>query len=114
MNDESKLPRWARQELDSLRAEVARVSGQLATLRGECEQSDTSVLATGRGRATTDELWLPNGSEVGFYVAGSHGWRNGRVRIDCAVRAGQVRVMGDDSIVVLPQSSNVVTIGAAR
>lgn len=116
MNDESRLPKWAQQELAVLRMAVKSLENENKVLRREWPKSNTTLLSLSRGVGAYDDLWLPESALLRFYLKGSKDYGE-QFCVDAHVERQEgmrLELMGHSSISVYPQSSNVIYIEAAR
>ena len=112
MNDESKLPKWAQQELYRLRSDLKQAKNENEVLRGKWPKSKVALLTLG-GKAGYDELWLPERGPIRFFLNGSEDYGED-FYVDCFLRNGDLELMGHSSICIYPGSSNTVAVKPAR
>lgn len=110
---ESKLPRWAQNELKILRQDLAtseaRLENALAGMLGPAD-SNTRMHLTALGQ----QIPLENSAQVEFLVRDDGGHPNRiRVRIERHIGADLI-VQGDDLISVQPHAGNSVRISTAQ
>lgn len=109
MSDESKLPKWARSELANLRGRIE----SLEAARKEIVQPWREAAPILVGLQQIDGYAIESGDEsVSFMVDERMG--NARGRVSVLRRSDYwgryLRIMGNDSIRISPESSNVVRV----
>lgn len=99
MNDETRLPKWAQQELGRLRRDLAAATSQINQLTGK-EPSPITY------RVMMEEPTnIPIRSTVEFKLSEINS------RISCRINQyGWLDVSGDDSLCIQPRASNQVWI----
>lgn len=102
MNDRSKLPKWAQQELDRLDSAVEYHKSRLAESLGQgAESSDTEVYMGYKEKP----VGLPDGTPVHFKL--SYG------RVGVRVKDGKLEVSGlgvGGGLAIFPHVSNLVNV----
>jgi len=101
---ERTLPRWARDDLQQLRSQLATAESRLQTMG----TADSRVYL---GFESMTPMGLPEFEPV-TYVFGEGSDRQIRVTVDFA--RGELTVRGGDTISVLPEACNAVTVKLAR
>ncbi|WP_406379139.1 hypothetical protein [Streptomyces sp. NBC_00197] len=104
---ESRLPKWAQQELSRLRRDLDIERQTVEELRGNIPDTDTFALDYIRGNSP-----LPKGSRVGFHPRPDDDF--GRLQIQVYCESGRLRVQGDYALTVRPSASNSLTIEIDR
>lgn len=110
---ERVLPKWAQWKFEALQREVEYLREENQVLRGEYPKSNIALMRLGRGSLGLSEMWLPERDYIRFFLKASKDYPDG-FHVDCYVRNGELNVMGESSIVILPSASNVVNIVSAR
>jgi hypothetical protein len=100
---ESRLPKWAQEELHRLRRDLAAECQQVEELKGNIPDSDTFVIDYLRSNAP-----LPRGSRIGFYPRPDSDHLRQQIQVYC--ESGRLRVQGDYALIVRPCASNSLTI----
>lgn len=100
---EARLPKWAQEEMRTLRRDLDIERRVNADLRGEIPETNTWVLDYGRASQP-----LPNNARVSFHLRHD----DGRIRrsIQAYVEYGHLRIQGDDTLSIHPGASNSFTI----
>lgn len=108
-NDATKLPKWAQEELVSLRRQVAddRHYWKNKALEAASVATSNTQLVTHYGE---EPRALPNNTAVRFVL----GDASEREWVEVVIRDGKLHVMGGDCLQVLPVASNVVQILSKR
>jgi hypothetical protein len=100
---ESRLPKWAQEELSSLRYKLEVERQRVEEMRGNVPNADTFVRDY-----TSKDRPLPLGARVAFHTVPD----DGRLRraIIAHVEDGKLCIQGDHSFVIHPRASNSVYI----
>lgn len=107
---EARLPKWAQEELRSLRRELDSTQRKLKEAHGDIPDTDTYLLDYG---SLTD--WpLPRGARVAFHLTPPGLGRKVRQAIQAYVSDGALHIQGDTSLVVYPRASNSFNIELER
>lgn len=108
-----KLPKWARSKVEGIQRENAELVEAVSAIKGEVtDDTYSTVVKQGYGGYETvvQNVESPYGIDI---LLPSKGGKVNEHKINVRVREGQLRVSGDgypSSLVVIPQSSNVVNI----
>ncbi len=94
----SRLPKAVQQDINTLRANLERAEKKLNTMLGK---GKTNVHI----HNYPENIPLPKNSEITFKVGDKY-----RDRFDVRIRDEGIYIMGLESLIVLPESSNVVLI----
>jgi hypothetical protein len=103
MSDEriAKLPRWAREHIDSLDRKIADLEAGIAKRNGE----------TGTGFVTVDHwrtpITLPDESRIRWRYD-HHTW------VDARDDDGTLQIMGSTQLIVYPHVTNVIRVRLAQ
>jgi hypothetical protein len=107
---EARLPKWAQEELRSLRKKLGTTQRKLEESHGNIPDTDTYLLDYG---SLTD--WpLPRGARVAFHLTPQGHERKVRQAIQVYASDGALRIQGDTSLVVFPRASNSFNIELER
>lgn len=101
--DISKLPKWAREELEGLRERVAADDHYWKSKALEAANATASntQLVTHYGE---EPRALPNDTAIRFVLGDDGGW------VEVGIRNGHLQVMGGTCLQIRPTASNVVLI----
>ncbi|WP_328546766.1 hypothetical protein [Streptomyces platensis] len=99
---ESRLPKWAQEELRRLRQSLAVERKRAAELRGEVGETNVHVQNYG-----SDDQPLPSGASVKFHLD-PEVWNQ---YITVRVESGQLWLHGGGSLVIHPHVSNALWVG---
>lgn len=97
---EARLPKWAQDQLRSLRMHLESANRRIAELNGEPGNTNTFVSDYIHGDSA-----LPNGAKVMFRLDSGY---NGQVM--CYLEDDALTIQGHDGINVIPQASNSIRI----
>lgn len=105
----NKLPQYAKNEILALREQVERLEAEVRWLRDEnrvkVEASNTVV-----SEGIHDNTALPPHSNVEFHLNNPNGKWKTAITVRVSRDGNYVEVMGSDSIVIRPESSNFVRV----
>lgn len=104
MNDITKLPKWAQQEITRAREEVAQMHRDVSMVVGGTPSAiEVDPHRTYR-HADLPRMFLPENYAVRFSIEG--GW------VEVSIHDGRVRVIGEAGLpfAVLPNCSNVIEL----
>jgi hypothetical protein len=94
---ESRLPKWAQEQLSDARRKIRELERMNADLRSDVGDTNTHVLNYG-----SDDQPLPNNARVQFAFPGK-GWDQ---HIQVYVEGGRLRIQGGRTLVIHPAVSN--------
>lgn len=94
---EARLPKWAQEELTSLRRQLKTARTRIDELRWAVGETNTSVLNYGN-----DDQPLANNAHVQFDFPGKR-WDN---HIQVYIEGGRLRIQGGRTLVIYPSVSN--------
>ncbi len=104
-HDISKLPKWAEQEINSLRANVEYWKGMVTS----CEKGETNIYAEVAHVGEAAPIYLPDRTSI-YFRFGKHS------HINVWMRDGWITVNGSigSGILVKPDASNQIMIRPER
>lgn len=102
MDKWTKLPKWVQMELQTLQANVEYWKDKATEAAAE-NPDDTDTFLSGGCRS--DDKGLPKGSSIKFTLN-----KKFETRVDVCVRGDTLKIMGDDSIIILPTAANCIDI----
>lgn len=101
---EPKLPKWAQDQLSSLRRKLSEAEAANAELRGIIPVTNTFV-----ANYTRKDTPLPNNARITFMPNGDEG--NVRQSVMAYIEQnGRIRIQGDYALIVRPGASNSLTV----
>lgn len=107
---EARLPKWAQEELRTLRRELGASQRKVEELKGNVPDTDTYLLDYG----SLNDFPLPRGARVAFHITPPGHERSVRQAVQVYVSDGAVHVQGDTSLVMYPRASNSFNIELER
>lgn len=103
---ERRLPKWAQNELGSLRAENRRLRDHIEETADPT--SDTFAGDYGGVPTLAPRKALGRGTKISFYTTpDTEDWRT---RLDVIAYGGWVHIYGGRSLTILPESSNTIRL----
>lgn len=108
---EARLPKWAQDELRTLRRELGSARRKVEELKGNVPDTDTYLLDYG----SLDDFPLPKGARVAFHLTPPGYERKVRQAVQCYIASdGALHIQGDSSLIIYPRASNSFNIELER